>query len=155
MGCKGWKKFRLLFRDLFDSLFVDVNCFENMRFVMTNRGVTVGNSITGFIGGYAAGFWNGHFTNIGVFQFGAAGSASEIFTGTFSSSTTLGWALVTAPADDADPAAFLNTNDADFMIEFNRISNGEVDVNTYGNETDNINDVVEVNAGQGYFISFE
>ena len=41
------------------------------------------------------------------------------------------------------------------MIEFNRISNGEVDVNTYCNETDNINDVVEVNAGQGYFISFE
>jgi len=141
--------------DFFDSLFVDVNCFENMRFVMTNRGVSVGNSINGFVGGYAAGFWNGHFQNIGVFQFGAAGSASEVFTGTFSSSTTLGWALVTAPADDADPAAFLNTNDADFMIEFNRISGAEVDVNTYGNETDNINNVVEINAGQGYFISFE
>lgn len=141
--------------DFFDSLFVDVNCFDHMRFVMTNRGVNVGSSVNAFIGGYGAGFYNGHFNNIGVFQFGAEGSATEIFDGTFSSSTTLGWALVTAPADDADPTTWLNTNDADFAIEFNRISNGEVDVNTVGNESDNINDVEEINAGQAYFVSFE
>ncbi len=141
--------------DFFDSLFVDVNCFEHMRFTMTNRGVNVGSGVGAFIGGYGAGFFNGHFSNIGVFQFGAMGTATEIFSGTFSSTTTLGWAIVTAPESSDDPTAFLNTNDADFMIEFNRISNGEVDVNTQGNETDNINDVVEINAGQAYFISFE
>jgi len=141
--------------DFFDSLFVDVNCFEHMRFTMTNRGVNVGSGVGAFIGGYGAGFYNGHFNNIGVFQFGAMGTATEVFSGTFSSTSTLGWAIVTAPESSDDPTAFLNTNDADFMIEFNRISNGEVDVNTQGNETDNINDVVEINAGQAYFISFE
>ncbi len=141
--------------DFFDSMFIDVDCIDHMRFVMTNRGVNVGSNINAFIGGYAAGFFNGDDDVYGVFQFGAPGSASEIFSGTFSSSSTLGWALVTAPADDSDPDAFLGTNEADFVIEFNRIDNGTVDVNTHGNETDNINDVVEINAGQAYFVSFE
>ncbi len=141
--------------DFFDSMFVDVDCVNDMRFVMTNRGVNINNGIGGFIGGYGAGFYNSSGNAIGVFQFGAMGSATEVFTGTFSSSTTLGWALVTAPAADADPTTWLNTNDADFVIEFNRISNFEVDVNTHGNESDNINDVVEINQGQAYFVSFE
>jgi len=144
--------------DFLDSLIIDVDCIDHMRFTMTNRGVDIGSGISGFIGGYAAGFFNGDNDNYGVFQFGAAGDATEIFTGPFTSTPTLGWALVTAPADASGPNAlnaFLSTNDADFVIEFNRTSNTEVDVNTFGNESDNINDVMEINAGQAYFVSFE
>lgn len=138
-----------------DSLVVDVDCFDHMRFVMSDRGVNIGSNVNAFVGGYGAGFFNGTGNNLGVFQFGAAGSASTVFTGSFSSSSTLGWAIVTAPAGNTDPGDWLADNTSDFVIEFNRISNGEVDVNTFGTSVNGINDVSEINAGQAYFVSFE
>jgi len=140
--------------DFMDSLIIDVACIDGMWFTMDDNGVNIGNNISAFIGGFGAGFHKSGGDQVGVFQFGAAGSASTVFPSgtTFNSNSTLDWAIVTAPADDSDPDNWLSGNAADFLIEFNRMSNTEVDVNTQGG---GINDVMGVNMNQAYFTSFE
>lgn len=126
----------------FDTIIVDYKCIGGFAFVMNNRGVQVDSGITGFTGGYAAGFFNGTTASYGLFQFGPRfGSGVTSIFGTGSSAfpvngPTRGWVLAAAAASAADGGAFLTANaDSDYAIRFNnkgpRVSAGnalEIDV---------------------------
>ncbi len=110
----------------FDNIIIDYKCLGGFAFTMTNRGVQIDNGITGFTGGYAAGFFNATNNSYGVFQFGprfGSGVTSIFGTGSAAFPTngpTRGWVLAAAAASAADGGAFLTANaDSDYAIRFN------------------------------------
>jgi hypothetical protein len=140
----------------FDGLVIDVNCLDFVAFSMTSDGVQVASpsspaGITAFTGGYGLGFFNGEGDTLGLFLFGPAISAGNIFNSSdvddLNNNATLGWILNTA-ANDSTAAIFLSSNQADFNIEFNRTSASMVDITTAA--TGGGGDQDSVNSGQAY-----
>jgi hypothetical protein len=147
------------FNGLLSSTVVDPRAYwpNFLAFTLTDRGVQANNSIAGLIGGYAMGLYNDDwFGDMGIFQFGAErASGTSLFSAAYRSSTTnMGWALVTSPGDAAAADSFLGANDADFLIEFNRTDSDEVEISTFDGAASE-GDTSSVNRGQGYFIHVE
>jgi hypothetical protein len=128
----------------FGTIVVDYKCLGGFAFTMTSRGVQLDNGITGFTGGYAAGWYNQTNNSYGLFQFGPrfASTVTSIF-GTGSAAfptngSTRGWVLAAAAASAANGGAFLTANaDSDYAIRFNnkgpKVSAGnalEIDVSS-------------------------
>jgi hypothetical protein len=128
----------------FDNIVIDYKCFGGFAFTMTSRGVQLDNGITGFTGGYAAGWYNQTNNSYGLFQFGPrfASTVTSIF-GTGSAAfptngSTKGWVLAAAAASATNGAALLTANaDSDYAIRFNnkgpKVSAGnalEIDVSS-------------------------
>ena len=144
-----------------DGIAISIRCLDFFAFVMDSNGVKTGSNITSFVGGYAAGIFNGATGSFGAFQFGSPIVASTVFqalSGTNSfpdNTTTMGWALVTSPTTGA-PGAFLTTNGSDFLIIFDRTSNTAVNISTFSaaNGTSGApeDDTATVTQGHGLFL---
>jgi len=145
------------------SLIVDTDCLQNFQFAMTDRGVLLGDGITGFTGGYAFGYFNPNGTALGVFQFGAPISGASIFgTGANAFPTngpTKGWVLAAAPAAATSGALFLTANaGSDYAISFK--NNGptattQIDVTSQSSTaTGNANNLGAVAKGDSLFVHY-
>jgi len=147
------------FGGLLSSTVVDPRAFwpDFLAFTLTDRGVLANDNINGLVGGYAMGLFNdGWFGDMGIFQFGAERAVgTALFTDSFRSSTSnMGWALVTVPGDASDPGAFLGANDADFLICFDRTDSDEVQITTFDGAS-GAGDTSSISAGGVYFVHFE
>ncbi len=148
-----------------EDIVVDVNCFEHFVFTMTSRGVEVSSQFNGrvsddvdtFPGGYAAGFFNGESSRLGVFQFGSMIAPGSIFGSEDefpNNNVTKGWALVSNnPGGESDTIVefFTQNPGAEFVIEFDRTSNSEVEISTSDNGIGDLNEVT----CQGLFVWYD
>ncbi len=145
------------FNETIDGMVIDANRINHFAFTMTTRGVQVGSGITGVIGGYGVGFFNGSSDNFGAQFHGAPLQQNAVFaTNPINSgnrSATQGWVLAVATVDTTAAnffAAGFNSV-ADFIIAFRGGNLGWVDATGVSSEDFN---VLEIEAPEALFIHY-
>lgn len=113
----------------FDSFVIDNNIFDTFTFTLDDSGVRTDGSA--FVGGYAAGFYYGNNTDIGVTQFGPALNATSIFptaTPFPNDNSTLGWGLFTVTdgrgTTVGETQVLANNTGLDLILQFLNDGNG-------------------------------
>ncbi|MEM1423368.1 MAG: hypothetical protein AAGH64_05125, partial [Planctomycetota bacterium] len=106
-----------------ESLFIDYDTVDHLRFNLTTNGIQMGTGMTQAVGGYGIGVLNISGSTHGVFQFGAPLPAGPVFasnpiTGS-AANATQGWLLV-VPSQGFSPASnYFTTNPgSDYIIFF-------------------------------------
>ena len=110
---------------------IDEDCFDNFNFAADSFGVDL--TADGFVGGYAAGFYNGTGDRVGVTQFGSLLDEGSIFPSgtTFPNNpTTLGWGTFTLTQSggytDVNDVETSQSGNLDNFIIFTRDEDGNV-----------------------------
>ncbi len=107
-----------------NTLFIDFDTIDHMRFNLTTNGIQMGSGMTQAIGGYGIGVLNISSDNYGVFQFGAPIASGPVFAANpisgSAANATQGWLLVSTSAESMPATNFFTTNTgSDYIIFFN------------------------------------
>ncbi|GAB4550675.1 MAG: hypothetical protein Tsb0013_12510 [Phycisphaerales bacterium] len=144
-----------------NTLFIDFDCVDHLRFNLTTNGVQMGSGMTQAIGGYGIGVLNISNDTYGVFQFGAPIAAGPVFAANpisgSAANATQGWLLVTTSQEAMPASNFFTTNPGtDYVIFFDNQGADGIQVRSRSSvDSDaNANNLDELPAGSAPFVHY-